>query len=119
MCVCAVKGVVDCFVTEGFGACLLSTKEVDADVLGDAVKPRVKCTLASEGVEGVIGFDKYVLCEVLGCLSVVYLPVNEGLDAGLVFENKGVECLSVPLLCAVNEGVFVKMEQYSVPVFRP
>ena len=42
MCVCAVKGVVYGLRTEGFGACLLSPKKVNADVLGDAVKPGVE-----------------------------------------------------------------------------
>ena len=77
MCGCDVQCVVYFGITESFGARVLSPKKVDADVLGDAVEPSVKCGIAFEFSDGVVCFDKGVLCQVLCCLSVVYLRVNE------------------------------------------
>lgn len=86
---------------------LLSPEEVDANVLGDLVKPCVKYTLASEAWQCEKCLCEHVLGDVFGQFFLADMLINEGIDFGRVFDNEGVKRLCVTVLCALDEYVFV------------
>lgn len=79
---------------------------IDTDVFGDAIEPRVKGRVATEGINSTKRFEPCFLRQVFGSFGVFHLSENLVVDPGVVFDNKHIKGISFAVLCAFDVDVF-------------
>ena len=81
------------------------------DVFSNPIEPRVEGRVAPERLGGAERFQPGLLGQVFGKLRVFDTAADVGIQTLVVFGNDRTESFGIALLCARNEGVFVKIKQ--------